>query len=453
MTLQELFDESVSLIEEDLEKAIGGFHYLLNNDPNSSALVFYIGTCEMKRGNFGAAVNLLKLSTTMKGKPFPEAWNNLGWCYHEQGLVDKADKCFQKSLELKPDSADIHNNVASCYVNNGTPDKAIEILKKGLELDPKHNQIPWNIGLAYLEKGMWVEGWKGYDHGLESGHRTRRKYHKDVETPLWKGEKGHTVVIYGEQGIGDETMFASILPDAIKDADVIFDCHPRLVNIFRNSFPDIPIFGTRKEKELTWCANEKIDSCLPIGSLGGMYRKKLKDFPKKPYIKADDFLVSKIKERLNTKKPIVVIHWKGGTAKTNKDYRSIGLKEWKPILEKDCEFVSLQYTENAPEVVKMVNEEYGVNIHHWEDVVADMDWQTAALQASDLVISVNTSIVHISGALGKECWCLTPKKCAWRYGLKDEQMAWYGSVKQYRETNGWTPIIEQVAKDLEEKLC
>ena len=65
MTLQEIFDESVSLIEEDLEKAIGGFHYLLNNDPSSSALVFYIGTCEMKRGNFGAAVNLLKLSTTM----------------------------------------------------------------------------------------------------------------------------------------------------------------------------------------------------------------------------------------------------------------------------------------------------------------------------------------------------------------------------------------------------
>ena len=151
-TVDELFTESVSLIEEDVEQALNGFHYLLNRDPDSGALVFYIGTCEMKRGNFGAAVNLLKLSIDMKKDgDFAEAWNNLGWCYHEQGFIEKADDCFKKTMELKPESADVYNNVASCYVNNGTPDKALHFLKKGFELDPKHGQISWNIGLAYLE--------------------------------------------------------------------------------------------------------------------------------------------------------------------------------------------------------------------------------------------------------------------------------------------------------------
>ncbi len=462
MTHQELLEKSVEQLEaDDFEEALRGFNYLLSENSSAMPLLFYIGTLEMKRGNFGLAQNILmRVEENCKDDVRKQTYNNLGYLYHKQGNLKEADVWFCKGLELEPDDADLINNQATMYVNNGTPDKAIERCLVGLKIDPEHKHLLWNMGLAHLEKREWEEGWKYYVQGTESGHRKARNYHSDKQTPVWNGEEHApkkssgrpTVVIYGEQGVGDEIMFASIIPDAMKKADIIFECHPRLTNIYRKSF-GIPVYGTRKEKDITWTSRHKIDYKLAIGSLGEMFRQHDEDFPKIPYLKADPHLVEQCKARFETDKPKVVIHWKGGTATTNKDYRSIPLLDWKKLLELDCEFISLQYTENAPDVVKDVNKKYVVNIQHWQDIVDDMDMQTAMIEACDLVISVCTSIVHISGAIGKECWCLAPKQVAWRYG-QEGNTPWYGTVKMYRQKRDgdWKSVMQKTIYDLKRKF-
>ena len=448
MTLQEVFDEATSIIETDTQKALNAFNFLLNKTPDAKELVFYVATAEMMLQNYGVAINLFHRVISMnekEGKFLSSVYNNLGYSYHSMGQIDKADAYFKKATDLNPGSADLFNNVASCYVNNGTPDKALKLIKQGLKVDPNHKHLKWNISLCYLEKGDYENGWKYYENGIESGHRKGRNYANDHTTPTWHGQAtDDQVVVYGEQGVGDEVMYASMIPDLLKLCpNAILEGHPRLAEVYRNSF-DMPIYGTRKERDISWVKHHDIKWKIPIGSLGQYFRNKKSDFPKTPYLKANPVLVKKIREGFEDNGKLkVVISWKGGTDKTNKSFRSIPLPEWAPILENDCDFISLQYTQGA-----MLETAPYKNISHNQKIVDDLDWQFAMLEAADLVITVNTSIVHMAGSIGKECWVLTPDQCAWRYGMNGTSMDWYGSIKQYRRKKDWKPVIEKVGIDL-----
>lgn len=457
-TPDDILQEGVKYFEnKEHENALRAFNHLMTYHGPQAILLFYIGSVQMQLGNYGLAKFLLQ--EAIKQRPeFPEAINNLGYCHHVRAEYDEAAKCFAKAHEMMPESADMLNNIMSLYINNGTPDEAIKWANKALEIDKDHADALWNRGLAYLEQGKWKEGWEGYESGKVTKARQIRNYsgNKDEKTPEWDGKTKGTVVVYGEQGIGDEILFASMLPDVMKHAEVIFECHPRLKNLFHNSFPHIPIYGTRKDNEIIWPKwHGKIDYCISIGSLGKFYRLKNDDFPGTPYLKADPLLIPEYKKG---DKKRIAIHWKGGTLGTNKSYRSVPLDMWKDLIldnQDKAEFISLQYTDEAADQVRDFNEKYGTSIIHQQDVVDNMDLTAAMLSNVDLVISVCTSIVHLSGAMGVKCWCLGPNRIAWRYGMKGD-MHWYKSVKMFRQEKDkheWLPVMERVNSELKEFLC
>lgn len=128
------------------------------------------------------------------------------------------------------------------------------------------------------------------------------------------------------------------------------------------------------------------------------------------------------------------VAWYGGNQTTHQSLRCVPLEKWKPILDNDATFVSVQYgVKEAP-------------IPHWNEAVDDVDELTALIQACDLIITVNQTAVHQAGGLGKECWTLTPKACAWRYSSGGDKMPWYPSVTQFRQTSDWSEVIERVGK-------
>ena len=451
----DILDDGVEFLEKDeLDNALIAFNTLANNYEDNQFVSFYLGVTHMRLGNIGLARILFKDALRICPE-FPEALNNMGFVYHEQGDYKQAAHYFEEGLKIHPDSDDLLNNLATIYVNNGTPAQAVEWADKALKINPNHANARWNRALALLELGEWEEGFRDYEIGQHEDvqNRKKRTYSNEVNIPTWDGEKGKNVVVYGEQGLGDEIMFASCLPDAMKDANIILDCHPRLQHIFRNSFPDLKIYGTRKEYSVIWPAWEKIDAAIQIGSLPKLYRKKDEDFPKTPYLKPDRMLLDYYSEKLAeiNDKPKVVIAWHGGTLKTNRDYRSMPLEAMAKFIvpnKDDYEFISLQYTKDADKEVAAFNEKHGTNIHHWPSTVADMDEQCALIAASDLVISVCTTIVHLSGALGKDCWCLCPSRPAWRYGISGP-MPWYNSVKMYRQVDAdWDTVLDKVKEDL-----
>lgn len=394
----------------------------------------------------GLAQALLKLASMLK----PEdavIWNNLGLCYREGADLEEGERCLIKALSRDPQDANAYNNLSQLYVNAGQPMKAINCADKALAITPTMLEARYNRGQALLMLGKWKDGWEGYEHNL--GRHRGRKERVYGTIPRWTGVDGLTLIAYGEQGLGDEISFASCLPDLLQSNKVIIECDKRLGGLFRRSFPDCQVYGTRFTPNIIWPNKHQVDASVAFGSLPGFYRNATEAFPGKPYLKADPLRRVQWRAALDSlgPKPKVGLAWTGGLKNTGRDRRSLQLDDLMPILRQDATFVSLQY-KDAPEVAGM--REQGIDIHHWPHAVQTQDYDdTAALVAElDLVICVTTAVVDLAGALGVPCWVLTPKAPMWRYGLTGTKKVWYESVKLYRQKAEWLHTVAEVGTDL-----
>lgn len=187
-----------------------------------------------------------------------EVLNAIGTCYKNENITDKSRDFFEQAQQLVPPNADIQNNIATLFINEGRPEEAIKRLDTAIALKSNHAQAHWNRALALLELGRYREGWIEYDWGIPALVRNDRSYHRrtpPVEPPLpyWDGTPGKRIVLFGEQGIGDELLFMSCLPDVVRDSElVIVDCHKKLHRLLAHSFPDTLFYPTREDNALTW---------------------------------------------------------------------------------------------------------------------------------------------------------------------------------------------------------
>lgn len=394
-----------------------------------------------------------------------EILNALGTCYKHENKIEEARDLFIRAQEGISLNADIQNNLGTLYINEGKPAKALEHMDLALTINPAHPQARWNKSLAHLELGDYPLGWSLYDAGIDAKVRAERTYTKRM-LPMWDGSPDKNLIIYGEQGIGDEIMFASCLPDVIaKSKSVVFDCHKKLHTLFASTWPELDIFPTREDEMITWPVKPDgtdrypFDARIAIGSLPRFFRHSVDSFPGTPYIHAPDNLIYKWKERLHAlgTRPKIGISWIGGHKRTRIEVRSTPLESLLPILSQDATFVSLQYTQCEPELAAF-KAKHGITIHNFPEVHKSPNYaDTAALVASlDLVITVCTSIVHLAGSMGVATWVLTPSRPAWRYRLDLDYLPWYGKTvtlfRQQPDTVDWTPVIAEVASNLSDLL-
>jgi len=448
-----------SMRQGDMAKAEGIFQNLFSTFGQRPELFQALGTIQAQKGWSGFAAFLLQTGID-KGYDRFEAYHNLGNALRADNKTDEAAAAFRKAYQRAENDehrADALVAEATLYVNMGEPQKAVDLCDRALALEPDHRFALWNRGIAYLELGRWVEGFDAYDKAgfrSDQGKAADRKLRDYGGKPEWfpsKRTRKASVVVYGEQGIGDELMFASMISDLQARAGrVIIDCDKRLEQLFKRSFPDCTIYTTSAE-EPTWIKDDPPDYRIAMGSLGRWFRAKDSDFPKVPYIKADPEKVAYWKgelDKLPGKK--VGISWVGGSKYTRTDLRSIPLPLWEPIARvPGVTLVSLQYHKWAAEEAAMMGAAWGVPIHHWQDAIDSYDETAGLVEALDLVITINTSIVHLCGSMGVKTWCLTPFAAAWRYGLKGPN-PFYGSVEMYRQAKDqkWSEVIARVASDL-----
>jgi len=457
----DLYREAVGLIikSENLNHAEDIINTLLINDPNSYILIFQLGNCFMKQRLFPTA-EVLFLRTLQLNPDFPECRMNLGYIYKEMQMIDASRNQFKIAIDLIKDStitneekSTYFHNYASTFTATGSPDQALIEINKAIELDQNNMNAFWNRGLAYLELGDYEKGFADYEYGKRIHETKNRNYSKEI-TPFWDGTPGQTVAIYGEQGIGDELMFASMIPDVMKDCNVILDMHPRLADMFRNTYPNIPVFGTRKFSNLEWARYYEVDAKISIATLGKYYRKKKEDFPGTPYLKPDLLLIEKYKDLLGSmgNKKKIGISWKGGSASTGMNERKIKLKQLLPILDVEgAEFISLQYHEDSLIHIENLKENFGKVIHHWQNILDDYDETAALVSNLDYIISVPQSVVHLAGAIGTPTLQLCPKRAMWQMGPYGQNMPWYSCVENVWQDDSctWEPVILKA----KEKLC
>ncbi|OGA20540.1 MAG: hypothetical protein A3I02_11745 [Betaproteobacteria bacterium RIFCSPLOWO2_02_FULL_67_26] len=367
---------------------------------------------------------------------------------HEQGQFDKAIGYYDRAHALKPTATDILGNMANAYRDVGNFARSAEIFEQVLALKPDYAEARNDYSHALLARGHFVRGWKLYEARWEANRWPDRATYAQ---PLWTGGSlaGKRLLVWGEQGIGDQMMFASMFPELLKfPASCTVVCEQKLMPLFARSFPAVHTIARRSREHEAAC-REPYDYQVPIASLGQYFRRSYAEFPRHSgYLRADPAKVAAWKARLAALGPgkKVAISWRGGFVGTRRHLRSIGIAEWLPILRTPgVEFISLQYTDCAEELAAL-REHHGIAPHHWQDVIDDYDETAALVCALDLVVSVCTSLVHLTGALGRPAWVLVPAVPEWRYMLAGDSMPWYPSVKLYRQDRigEWNEVIGRV---------
>lgn len=439
----------------DLEQAFKTASAVLDDDPDNIWALLIAGRICTKRGNHGVAFNLLWRAMEIAPNRVDLKRN---FAAAAIGTVNRREDARRVLRELRNQQPDDYRSLALlCLlaVHDSNPRLAIELGNKALALKADQFDVIEFLGYAHLMLGDWEKGWDGYERFI--GHSKYRPLKPPrADCPYWKGEEGLNLYIRGEQGLGDEISFASVLPDVIgTQKSIVLDCDEKLGGLFARSFPAVEVHATRKAKigAKDWLKGRAFDAHCLIGSLAYQKRSQDSDFPGTAYLVADPERRVQWRSLLDTlpgKK--VGIAWTGGYKNTFRSRRSLSLKELWPVLRvPGVSWVSLQYQDPTDDIRDFVDE-YSVPIKHWPRAAESQDYDdVAALVAElDLVISVCTAAIHLCGALGKECWVLVPNKPRWFYQLSPARLPWYSTVELFRQGDEWP--LHEVARRLKDKL-
>ncbi len=340
----------------------------------------------------------------------------------------------------------------------GDIDGAKQDYDQALVVNPVSATAHFNRGQHCLLKEQWTEGWAGYGWRWQSEHFDSKK--RDHGLPVWDGalEDNLTLLIWGEQGIGDQILFASLLDELVaRSLSFVVEIDPRLVPLLQRGRTGFTVYGYDRvpEEVLSRCQSQ-----LPIGSLGAFLRSKPEDFPgNSAFIEADAERIAILKQTYQVKangRPIVGVAWHSANPTFGED-KSLSLEAWAPILKTgDAQFVSLQHGDVKTDVEAACNA-FGVEIMIYGDIdpMTDVDLAAAQIAAMDLVITTSNTVAHLSGALGQETWVMVHKVPEWRWGLERTDSLWYPNVRLFRQTvaQDWSGPVTDVASALREKLA
>lgn len=362
------------------------------------------------------------------------AWMALAEVERQAGNIQQAVLNAQRALDTEPTDIDARVTMGNMLRESGNLAASVTHFENALALNPNNAEAQLGLAFVYLLQGQFQEGWPLYEARRVTAESTERL----INYPEWQGETltDKTLLIYGEQGLGDDIMFASCYQEIISGGGkVVIDCEPRLASLFVRSFPQALVLGSPRYGIPTWASRApNIDFKIPSGSLPRMSRTQWKDFPRHPgYLRPDQERVEIWQDKLRRLGPglKVGIVWQGGMGKTRKASRSIPLDQWAPILAtQGCRFFSLQHG-NAIRDVETA-QHAGFDVTHWEEAIGDLEEAAALIASLDLVITICSTIVHLTGSLGKPVWVLAPHVPEWRYLLTGDEMPWYPSARLYR---------------------
>lgn len=447
----------------------------LAEDPDDPNLLFVAGNCALMRHDDDRARAFYERCIAI-APAFVPPLLNLGFLHRRNQRLDEARQILRTAVSLEPRNPVGWLNLTASYVNEGDPVAGEAMAREALAHCPASPDIRWNLGLLLLEQGRWREGWREYANRFETAAAKPPVY----GPARWRPPRlrdiagiaaGHTVVCHGEQGLGDEILFAGMLGEFAADVvrrggRLVLDCNPRLRRLYEENFCTadgrvslLPMGGRADDAAAARAAfDSPIDWLVPIGDLGCFYRNDARDFPdRRGYLKVAPQRVLAIRESLAVHargRPLVGLAWTGGLDHTHAVYRRIPLEEWLPVLRQDACFVSLEYRDREAEIAAF-REHHGIPILSLPECTHHRDYRETfhLVAALDLVITVPTSVLHVAGALGRPCWVVMHHRAAWRECSCDDSLPWYpGTHERLLRPDGeksWAPAIGRAARAFE----
>lgn len=389
----------------------------------------------------------LKLGPTDAG-----VWRYLGSLDFVALNPTNARRAWRRSLLLSPASQATLRNLMQVERQAGLWPAAERAGRWSLIVDPENHAAAFELGKFYLSLGHWAKGWLLYDRRIHIGEVKPRQDRSDL--PFWDGKPARNLrlLVRAEENIGDQIQFAQLLPELLERVGhVTMECDPRLVPVFRRSFPTMDAVPRVSPPQGT----DRFDAQLPQGHLARLFRSDISNFARTPgrWLAADQNQVDTLRRRYrgwSGGDPVIGIAWKS----RNSAFRgkNVPLDDWVPILRvPGVRFLSLQYGDVADDLTVMRGLS-GTHILHDPEIDAlhDLDRFGAQLDAVDLVISISNSTVHQACALGRDVWTLLHVRPDWRWGLEDDTSPWFPTLRLYRQSArfAWGPVATAIAGDL-----
>ena len=443
----------VNLVKNgDYKKALALGKRLTVKFDSSEVLSNTIGIIYRRLGKFKQAEFWASKAISQK-HDFWAAHNNLASIYHDKGETQKAISKYNWIIEQKPDYIEARSNLALAYKAIGNYESSLKEYQRAIEV--KKTPIgSFHIALTLLSLGRFSLGWEKHEYRWQVD--PLNKFIWPINNrELWQGEEDKKIVLWREQGIGDDIIFLSLVREASKVSKTLsVYIDPRLIPICERSMPGISF----KKYTPGSFDGEVFDYHLPMGSLPRLFRNTEKDFERviRGYLKPDCKRVELLRDELGLGgKKVIGISWKSIKSR-NHLKKSLTLMDFKKIFKDlDVTLVNLQYGDVDEEIREFKNET-GIDVVQCASVDnrEDLDGLAALIEMCDLVVSTSNVTIHLAGAIGKEAWVLLPYVANFWWLLDRTDSIWYPSLKLYRQkkSGDWDSITLDLRKDLMEKF-
>jgi tetratricopeptide (TPR) repeat protein len=414
-------------------------------DPNSAALYQMRGECLQAENRFEEAEADYEKSIALD-PGLADAHNKLGVLHAKLGRTEQALACFDRTLELRPDLSGTLSNKALALLNLQLLDEASAAFHRSLTVDPGNALATFNLATLQLLTGDFEQGWLGREARwkLPVGLLDR-----GFSQSLWLGDQpieGKTILLHADEGLGDAIQFARYAPMvAARGARVILEVQPPIQRLLAG------VSGVANCVSRPFATSLAFDLHCPLGALPLAFRTRLDTIPgAEPYLPAPP--VARVKaweDRLGARNRLRVgLVWSGNAAHRNDQDRSIALHMLAPLLDCDVQFISLQKDVRDRDRAILGERPDIVDL---SDHLTDFSDTAALMSCLDLVISVDTSVVHLAGALGTPVWTMLPFNPDWRWLLNRDDTPWYRSMRLFRQPKqgDWACVVDHVRLELE----
>jgi tetratricopeptide (TPR) repeat protein len=462
----------------------------LERDPANAAALNLLGLCLRDLGDLDAAVETFRRAADAEPGT-PDLWHNLAKALTESERHEEAVHALEKALALRPGnakallslgnalralgrldqaiaayrrglatdsvSASLHSNLAVTLQQCADFDAARAHFEAAIEAEPALVTAHHNLAILDLLCGRFAAGFDRFEWRWRKAGEVNRR--RPFPQPEWDGAPlaGRTVLVWSEQGVGDEIMFASLLPEVIAIVRrCLIECEPRLVPLFARSFPEAEVFARLAPPDAR-LLDRQIEVQASAGGLCRWRRRSRDDFPPPaPFLRAEPRALAEIRERYAAlgPGPKVGLAWRSKTPLWGA-IKSAPLALWEPILSiPGVQWINLQYGDCAGDLAQ-VRARLGVTVHHDPEVdqMADLDAFAAQVAALDLVVTTSNTTAHMAGALAVPCWVMLAHVPDWRWQVAGERPLWYARMRLYRQPvrGDWAGPIAEVAEALAER--
>ncbi len=378
---------------------------------------------------------------------FEEGYNALGLILNKLGRLEESENIFNKAIKINPNTPKFYGNLANVLQKKSEYSKSLIHYNKAIELEPRYYEAIFSRSLIYLLTGNFEKGWQDYEQRWNLPTFNMRKYSK----PLWNGQqiKNKTLLVWAEQGFGDTIHFCRYLSLLKKqNKKLIFECQPQLIDLLQtlSTYDEI-----RPKKSVS---DNEFDYHVPLLSLPAIFKTNLKSIPcSSPYLQVPGSYQQKIVNKLQFNKNLtnIGIVWSGNIKNKNDINRSCHPKYFSTLgKQENIKLYSLHLSKEN-EIIH--NSEFNfiqdlsAHINNFADTAA-------IIEKLDIIISVDTAVAHLAGALAKKVLLIIPYQPEWRWMLDRNDSPWYPTMKIFRQKifGDWQQVLDDVYKEIGKTL-